>query len=87
MNQNTFQEQQGSDVLKLVKLIFRNIWIIIPFVILSVGIAYMVNRYTIPTYYVSSTLLIKEDSRNRWNNSGPNFINNDLLSGTRKSSK
>jgi capsular exopolysaccharide synthesis family protein len=32
---------------------------------------------------VSSTLLIKEDSRNRWNNNGPNFINNDLLSGTR----
>jgi capsular exopolysaccharide synthesis family protein len=83
MNQNTFQEQQGSDVLKLVKLIFRNIWLIIPFVILAVGIAYIVNRYTISSYYVSSTLLIKEDSRNRWSNNGPNFINNDLLSDTR----
>jgi tyrosine-protein kinase Etk/Wzc len=31
---------------------------------------------------VSSTLLIKEDSRNSGNNYGPNFINNDLLAGT-----
>jgi tyrosine-protein kinase Etk/Wzc len=83
MNQNTFPAQDTDSILKIVKLIFRNIWWIIPFVVVSVGIAYVVNRYTIPSWYVSSTLLIKEDSRNRWNNNGPNFINNDLLSGTR----
>ena len=83
MNQNTFPAQDTDIILKIIKLIFRNIWWIIPFVMVSVGIAYVVNRYTIPSWYVSSTLLIKEDSRNRWNNNGPNFINNDLLSGTR----
>ena len=83
MNQNTFPAQDTDIILKIIKLIFRNIWWIIPFVVVSVGIAYVVNRYTIPSWYVSSTLLIKEDSRNRWNNNGPNFINNDLLSGTR----
>ncbi len=82
MNQNTFSGQDTDSVLKIIKLIFRNIWIIIPCIILSVGIAYIFNRYTIPSYYVSSTMLLKEDSNNKWSNNGTRFINNDLLSQT-----
>lgn len=79
MNQNTYPAQDTDSILKIIKLIFRNIWLIVPFVVIAVGIAYVYNRYTMPEYYVSSTLLIKEDSRNNGNNYGPNFINNDLL--------
>lgn len=82
MIQNTFPDPQGFNVLKIIKLIFRNLWKIIPFVILAIGIAYAYNRYTIPSYYVSSTLLIKENSRNTWSNSGTRFINNELLTQT-----
>ena len=79
MNQNTFPEQENFQIVKLIKLIFRNIWIIIPCVILAVGIAYVYNRYKIPSYKVSSTLLIKEDSKSRESNNESKFINSDLL--------
>jgi capsular exopolysaccharide synthesis family protein len=82
MNQNTFPAQDTDSILKIIKLIFRNIWLIVPFVVVAVGIAYVYNRYTIPSYYVSSTLLLKEDSKNNWSSSGTRFINNDLLSQT-----
>jgi len=82
MNQNTFPVQDTDSILKIIKLIFRNIWIIIPVVVVAVAIAYVYNRYSIPSYYVSSTVLLKVDSKNNWSNNGPRFINNDLLSQT-----
>lgn len=82
MNHNTHPSQEKNNILEIIKLLFRNIWIIIPCVVLAVGIAYAINKYTISSYYVSATLLINEDSRNRRNNYGPNFINNDLLART-----
>ncbi len=59
MNQQTFPKQNNFNILKIIKLIFRNIWIIIPCIILALGIAYVYNRYTIPTYKVSSYVIIK----------------------------
>jgi len=82
MNHHTNPVQEKNNILEIVKHIFRNIWIIIPFIVVAVGIAYVYNKYTISSYYVSSTLLINEDSRNRRNNYGPNFINDDLLNRT-----
>jgi tyrosine-protein kinase Etk/Wzc len=82
MNQNTFPAQDTDSILKIIKLIFRNIWLIVPFVVVAVGFAYVHNRFTVPSYYVSSTVLLKEDSNNNWSSNGPRFINNDLLSQT-----
>lgn len=82
MNQNTFSGQDNDSLLKILKLIFRNIWLIVPFVVVAIGIAYVYNRYTIPSYYVSSTLLLKQNSNNNWSGNSTRFINNDLLSQT-----
>ena len=82
MNQNTFPEQENFQIVNLIKIIFRNIWIIIPCVILAVGIAYIFNRYKIPSYKVSSTLLIKEDSKSSGSNDIRRFINSNLFAGT-----
>lgn len=82
MNNLTNPDQEKNNILEIIKLIFRNIWVIIPCVIVAVGIGYVYNKYTISSWYVSSTLLINEDSRNRGNNYGPNFINNELLTKT-----
>jgi capsular exopolysaccharide synthesis family protein len=82
MNQNTFPAQDSDSILKIIRLIFRNIWWIVPFVVVAVAIAYVYNRYSVPYYYVSSTLLLKEDSKNKWSNSGTRFINDDLLAQT-----
>ena len=79
MNQQTYSKQDNFDILKLIKLIFRNIWIIIPCVILALAIAYVFNRYTIPTYKVSATLLLKESSENNRSYGETRFINSELL--------
>ncbi|GAB1452014.1 tyrosine-protein kinase domain-containing protein [Draconibacterium sp.] len=82
MNQSALSRQDNSNILKIIKLILRKIWIIIPCIILALGIAYVYNRYTIPSYYVSSTLLIKEDSKNSGSGGDSRFINYDLLNRT-----
>ncbi len=79
MSQNNLPGSGGVNISAILKLILRNIWIIIPCVILALGIAYVINRYTMPTYYVSSSILIKEESKSNAQNYGPRFINNDLL--------
>ena len=78
MNQQTFPELNKFDILKIIKLLFRNIWIIVPCVILAFGIAYFYVRYQIPTYRVSATLLLKENSRGN-GTSGGSYINSALL--------
>jgi hypothetical protein len=35
MNQNTYPVQDTDSILKLIKLIFRNIWLIVPFVLVA----------------------------------------------------
>ena len=82
MSHDSFHEQSNITILKIIKSIFKNIWIIIPCVILALGIAYVINRYTIPTYNVSSTLLVKEDSKSNQRSNGISFINDELLNTT-----
>jgi tyrosine-protein kinase Etk/Wzc len=82
MNHSNMIEQDQNNLLKMLKLILRNIWITIPTVVLAVVIAYFYNQFSIPSYYVSSTMLIKEDSQKTGYNNRPGFINNDLLSST-----
>jgi capsular exopolysaccharide synthesis family protein len=79
MNQNEMNSQNGLNIFTLLRLIIRNIWIIVPCIILTLGLAYVYNRFTIPSYYVSSTLLLKQNTRNPWASEGERFINNDLL--------
>ena len=62
IKQEVLSEQNNLQLLKVLKSILRNIWFIIPVVILAVGVAYIYNKYAISTYEVSSTLLIKENS-------------------------
>ena len=79
MSQQTYPEQNNFNALNIFKLIFKNMWIIIPCVILALGIAYVYNKYTIPIYKVSSILLLKESSENNTSNGESRFINSELL--------
>ena len=82
INQEAIPESNNHQILKILKLIRRNIWIIIPVVILSVGIAYIYNRYAIPSYKVSSTILIKDNNSSNFNSNAPGaaaYINMGLF--------
>lgn len=74
------QDQNNFNIQKIIQLVFRNLWIIIPCIIISVGVAYVYNKYALRYYRVSSSLLIKEDLKTGGSYNGVSFINNDLLS-------
>ena len=77
MNHYPLQQYHKFTFLRIYKLLLRNIWIILPCVILALGIAFIYNRYKVPTYWVSSTILLKEDAEDR--SYGAKFINSELL--------
>lgn len=78
MNQTAFPEQNNFNILKIFKLFLRNSWIILPCIILALAIAYAYNRYTIPTYKVSATLLLNQGSTR--SSDEARYINSDILS-------
>lgn len=80
INQEALSERNSLKLTKVLNLILRNIWIIIPTVLLAIGIAYVYNKYAIPSYKVSSTILIKDNSNNNSNIPGAaTFINMGLF--------
>lgn len=69
--------QQESDFKKIAELILRNYKLFISCLIVVLGLAFLINRYSIPVYEISSSLLIKEDSKQ---GGGMNdFLNSSLL--------
>ncbi len=79
INQVAIPEHNNLYFIKIFKLILKKIWIIIPTAILALGIAYVYNRYAIPSYEISSTILVKEDSNNRNISGADAFINMGLF--------
>lgn len=85
INQEVLSDQSSQRLIKFLKLILRNIWVIIPVVIIALGMAYIYNKYTIPTYSISSKVLIKVNSNNNnnYNNSGTGaYINQGLFNNS-----
>ncbi|MFB6320149.1 GumC family protein [Saccharicrinis sp. FJH54] len=54
---------EGINFEKIFKTVLRNLWLFIIFLILAFGLAYMYIRYTIPTYRVAASVLIKDQSK------------------------
>ncbi len=79
MNHSNLPQQNNKDIQKIVKLLFRNSWIILLCVIIALAIAYAYNYYTIPSYKVSATLLLKDKSERNRSNDESSYINSDLL--------
>ena len=68
------------NIVKLVNIVYRNIWIILLCLILAMGLAYAVNRYAKPSYKISSTLLVKDNSNNNSDiSNAASFINMGLF--------
>jgi capsular exopolysaccharide synthesis family protein len=58
-------EEDSIDFRKYIYMIFANWYWFLISVSIGVGVAWMVNRYTMPVYQVGSSLMINEDSRGR----------------------
>jgi len=80
MDQQKFSEQNNLNIQNIFNLFLRNIWIIVACIILALGIAYAYNWYSIPTFKVSATLLLKDKSGNNSSSGESRYINSELLS-------
>jgi tyrosine-protein kinase Etk/Wzc len=71
--------QEENDLKKIAELISRNYKLFIACLILALGLAYLVNRFTIPVYKISSSVLIKEDTKQPGSSGINNFLNSGLF--------
>ncbi len=75
-----FNLQEENDLKKIAELISRNYKLFFACLILGLGLAYLVNRFTIPVYKISSSVLIKEDTKQPGSSGINNFLNSGLFS-------
>ncbi len=70
--------QEENEFKKIIELIFKNYKIFLLCIILAFSIAFIVNRYSIPTYSISSSILIKENKTQQSGNS-EDFLASNLF--------
>jgi tyrosine-protein kinase Etk/Wzc len=74
--------QEGNEFREISDLLFKNYRIFILSIIISIGTAFLLNRYSIPTYRVSASILIKANTAQRSNSGSENdFLYNNLFGG------
>jgi len=71
--------QEENDLKKITELIIRNYKLFITFIIVALGLAYIVNRFSIPVYEISSSVLIKEDTKQSGSGDAADYLNSSLL--------
>ncbi len=71
--------QEENDLNKIYQLIQRNYKLFIVSVIIAVGVAFLVNRYSIPVYSISSSMLIKENKTQQSSPDVNDFLNSNLF--------
>jgi tyrosine-protein kinase Etk/Wzc len=71
--------QEENDFKKIAELISRNYKLFIAGIIVALGLAYLVNRFSIPVYKISSSVLIKEDKNQSGSSDANNYLNSSLF--------
>jgi capsular exopolysaccharide synthesis family protein len=71
--------QEENDLKKIAELILRNYKLFIAGIVVALGLAYFVNRFSIPVYKISSSVLIKEDKNQSGGNDADNYLNSSLF--------
>jgi tyrosine-protein kinase Etk/Wzc len=71
--------QEENDLKKITELISRNYKLFIAGIIIALGLAYLVNRFSIPVYKISSSVLIKEDTKQPGGSDANNYLNSSLI--------
>ena len=71
--------EEENDLKKITEMILRNYWLFIISVIITLAFAFLINRYSIPVYRISSSLLIKENKTQQNSTDVNDFINSSLF--------
>ncbi len=71
--------QEDNDLKKVTELVMRNYTFFIISLTIAIGIAFLVNYYTVPVYKIAASVLIKENT-DKTNSGGMNdFLNSNLF--------
>ena len=76
---NNINMQEDNDLKKVTELILRNYKIFIFSLFVAVGIAFLLNRFSIPIYKISSSVLIKENADQSGSKGMNDFLNSSLF--------
>jgi len=80
MSESTnFNLQEENDFKKITELISRNYKLFIAGIIVALGLAYIINRNSIPVYKISASVLIKEDKSQSGGSDANNYLNSGLF--------
>ncbi len=71
--------QEENDFKKVIDLFFRNYIFFTVSIILAILTAFIFNKYSLPIYKVSSSMLIKEESRPRSSSNVNDYLNSSLF--------
>jgi capsular exopolysaccharide synthesis family protein len=71
--------QEENELKKITELILRNYKLFIAGIIIALGLAYIVNRFSIPVYKISSSVLIKEDTKQSGGRDVNDYLNSSLF--------
>jgi uncharacterized protein involved in exopolysaccharide biosynthesis len=71
--------QEENELKKITELILRNYKLFIACIIVALGLAYIVNRFSIPVYKISSSVLIKEDTKQSQGRDATDYLNSSLF--------
>ncbi len=76
---NNINLQEDNDLKKVTELVIRNYKLFIFSLILVIGLATLVNHYSIPVYKISSSVLIKENTDKSNSLDMNDFLNSNLF--------
>jgi tyrosine-protein kinase Etk/Wzc len=71
--------QEDSDLKKVVELLIKNFKLFLFSICLAIGIAFVLNYYSVPVYKVSSSILIKENTDQARSSGINDFLNSNLF--------
>lgn len=77
--QQNINIQEENDLKKIIGLLLRNKIIFVVSLILSLSMAFLINRYLIPVYQISSSILIKEDNKPAGGGAINDYLNSNLF--------
>lgn len=76
---NNINIQEDNDLKKITELLLRNYKLFIISLVIALGLAFLKNRYSVPVYSVSSSVLIKESTEQGGSRGMNDFLNSSLF--------
>lgn len=76
---NNINMQEENDLKKVTELVLRNYKLFIFSIIVSIGLAFMINHFSVPVYKIAASVLIKENTEQGNSGGMNNFLNSSLF--------